>query len=68
MMGIAYKKDIDDDRESPSLKLIELLKERGAVVSYNDSFIPKLKNTEILTLICLQKNLPRLFLKTPIWY
>ena len=43
MLGIAYKKDIDDDRESPSLKLIDLLKERGAVVSYNDPFIPKLK-------------------------
>jgi UDP-N-acetyl-D-glucosamine dehydrogenase len=43
VLGIAYKKDIDDDRESPSLKLIDLLKEKGAAVSYNDPFIPKLK-------------------------
>jgi len=43
VLGIAYKKDIDDDRESPSLKLIDLLKKKGARVSYNDPFIPKLK-------------------------
>lgn len=43
VLGIAYKKNIDDDRESPSLKIIDLLKEKGARVSYNDPFIPKLK-------------------------
>ena len=43
VLGIAYKKDIDDDRESPSLKLIDLLKQKGAVISYNDPLIPKLK-------------------------
>lgn len=40
VLGLAYKKDIDDLRESPSLTLIKLLKERGAEVSYNDPFIP----------------------------
>ncbi len=41
IIGLAYKKDIDDVRESPSLKLIELLKDRGAKVDYNDPYIPK---------------------------
>ena len=46
ILGLAYKKDIDDLRESPSLKLIELLQDHGAVVDYNDDFvtsIPKLR-------------------------
>lgn len=41
IIGLAYKKNIDDVRESPSLKLIELLKEKGAVVSYNDPYVTK---------------------------
>jgi UDP-N-acetyl-D-glucosamine dehydrogenase len=40
VLGLAYKRDIDDLRESPSLTIIELLRERGAVVSYNDPFFP----------------------------
>jgi len=42
ILGMAYKKDIDDPRESPSFKLMELLREQGAVLSYNDPFIPTL--------------------------
>jgi len=42
ILGVAYKKDVDDPRESPSFKLIELLQERGAVLSYNDPYIPQL--------------------------
>jgi UDP-N-acetyl-D-glucosamine dehydrogenase len=42
LLGIAYKKDIDDPRESPSFKLIELLQERGAAISYSDPHIPVL--------------------------
>ncbi len=41
VLGLAYKPDIDDVRESPSLELIELLKERGAKVDYNDPYVPK---------------------------
>jgi len=41
VLGLAYKKDIDDVRESPSLALIELLKKKGATVDYNDPFIPQ---------------------------
>ncbi len=40
MLGIAYKKDIDDLRESPALTIIELLKKAGAEVSYNDPYFP----------------------------
>jgi UDP-N-acetyl-D-glucosamine dehydrogenase len=40
VLGVAYKKDIDDLRESPALTIIELLKEQGAEVSYNDPFFP----------------------------
>jgi UDP-N-acetyl-D-glucosamine dehydrogenase len=43
VLGVAYKKDIDDDRESPSYAVMQLLLERGAAVSYNDPHIPKLR-------------------------
>lgn len=39
ILGIAYKKDIDDQRESPSLKIISLLQKKGAKVSYNDPYV-----------------------------
>ncbi|HKS82979.1 MAG TPA: nucleotide sugar dehydrogenase [Candidatus Acidoferrales bacterium] len=42
LLGIAYKKDVDDLRESPSLKLLELLTSRGAHVDYNDPYFPAL--------------------------
>jgi UDP-N-acetyl-D-glucosamine dehydrogenase len=40
VLGLAYKRDIDDLRESPSLTIIELLGEKGATVAYNDPFFP----------------------------
>lgn len=43
VLGLAYKKDVDDVRESPSVTLIELLQERGAKVDYHDPFIPSAK-------------------------
>ena len=42
LLGVAYKKDIDDLRESPSLKLMQLLRERGAQLDYNDPYFPAL--------------------------
>ena len=41
LMGIAYKQDIDDVRESPALKVIEHLEKQGAIVQYNDPYIPE---------------------------
>ncbi|UCG15127.1 MAG: nucleotide sugar dehydrogenase [Phycisphaerales bacterium] len=40
VLGLAYKRDIDDLRESPSIELIELLRKHGATVDYNDPHIP----------------------------
>jgi UDP-N-acetyl-D-glucosamine dehydrogenase len=40
VLGVAYKKDIDDLRESPALTIIELLQKEGAAVSYNDPYFP----------------------------
>ncbi|MGE0407411.1 MAG: nucleotide sugar dehydrogenase, partial [Candidatus Korobacteraceae bacterium] len=40
VLGVAYKKDIDDLRESPALTIIELLKNAGAIVNYNDPYFP----------------------------
>jgi len=40
VLGLAYKRDVDDLRESPSLTIIELLRKQGAVVAYNDPYFP----------------------------
>jgi UDP-N-acetyl-D-glucosamine dehydrogenase len=40
VLGVSYKRDIDDLRESPSLTILELLRERGALVAYNDPYFP----------------------------
>src|SRR5579863_7608531 len=42
VMGIAYKRDVDDPRESPALRIIELLQQRGAHVDYHDPFFPQM--------------------------
>lgn len=44
VLGAAYKKDVDDNRESPAVKIMHLLMEKEANVSYNDPFIPVLKD------------------------
>ena len=43
LLGVAYKKDIADVRESPALKIAQLLRDRGASVSYHDPFVPEVK-------------------------
>ena len=45
ILGVAYKKDIDDSRESPAFEIIELLEDLGAAVSYHDPHIPVLPRT-----------------------
>jgi UDP-N-acetyl-D-glucosamine dehydrogenase len=45
LLGLAYKKDVDDTRESPAYVLWELLEERGALVTYHDPFVPTVPPT-----------------------
>ena len=45
ILGAAYKKDIDDMRETPAFKVMEILREKGAKVDYHDPFVPKLPAT-----------------------
>jgi UDP-N-acetyl-D-glucosamine dehydrogenase len=42
ILGVAYKKDVDDVRESPALEIMEILEDKGAVLAYSDPYIPKL--------------------------
>jgi len=43
LIGVAYKRDVNDMRESPALDVLELLSKRGAQLSYSDPFVPELK-------------------------
>lgn len=43
VLGVAYKRDINDVRESPALDIMRLLEERGAVVSYHDPYVPEVR-------------------------
>ena len=45
VLGLAYKPNVDDDRESPSYVLMDLLKERGAEVAYYDPYVPVIRPT-----------------------
>ena len=42
ILGVAYKKDVDDVRESPAMEIIQILQHKGAVLSYSDPYIPRL--------------------------
>ena len=43
ILGVAYKADIDDTRESPSIDIMETLRERGARIEYSDPYVPTLQ-------------------------
>ena len=45
VLGVAYKRDLDDTRESPALKIIDLLSKKGAEVVYHDPYVPVLKRS-----------------------
>ena len=45
ILGVAYKRDIDDTRESPAMEIMRLLRDKGAELSYHDAFVPKLYKT-----------------------
>jgi UDP-N-acetyl-D-glucosamine dehydrogenase len=48
LLGVAYKRDIDDVRESPALDIMHLLGKRGAELTYSDPFVPKLRADGVL--------------------
>lgn len=58
VLGIAYKKNIDDMRESPSLKLIELIEKRGAHVEFHDPHIPVIQPTREHPELAGRKSIP----------
>jgi len=58
MLGLAYKKNVDDMRESPALTLIEMLEELGAAVSYHDPFIPRIKPSREHGALTDRKSVP----------
>ena len=47
VLGVAYKKDIDDMRESPTLKVLDLLEKNGAEIIVNDPYIPSFKHKNV---------------------
>src|SRR6185503_1547490 len=64
VMGLSYKPDIDDDRESPSFELIRLLRERGAEVAYCDPYVPVARggrkhDLELASVPCTAEELGR---------
>src|SRR5262249_28044486 len=64
VLGAAYKKNVDDPRESPSFEIMELLQQRGAHVSYNDPYIPELPAMRHHTIRLKSQMLTEEFLHT----
>ncbi len=63
VVGVAYKKDIDDSRESPGIRIIELLKDGGAEVSYYDPYIPEIYDLRQTDLVMSSVKLTEELLK-----
>ncbi|MDY6904266.1 MAG: nucleotide sugar dehydrogenase [Thermodesulfobacteriota bacterium] len=57
IMGVAYKKDVDDDRESPAYTIMDKLQQQGASLMYHDPWIPRLKPTRKYTFSLKSVNL-----------
>ncbi len=47
ILGVTYKKDVDDLRESPVVKILDILRKRGANIFYNDPHVPKLRHNDV---------------------
>jgi UDP-N-acetyl-D-glucosamine dehydrogenase len=58
LLGLAYKANVDDDRESPTYRLIEKLERFGAVVSYNDPYVPAIRMTREYEKYAGRKSVP----------
>jgi UDP-N-acetyl-D-glucosamine dehydrogenase len=57
ILGVAYKRDIDDIRESPAMALMKLLQDKGAKIAYNDPYVPRLRPTRKYTFTMSSKPL-----------
>ncbi len=57
ILGVAFKKDVGDIRESPGLRIIEMLQKNGAVVTYHDYFVPKLPALNMESIVLNEKTL-----------
>ncbi|MFL5331360.1 MAG: nucleotide sugar dehydrogenase [Gemmataceae bacterium] len=62
VIGVAYKKDVDDSRESPAITVLEALEEMGAVVTYHDPYIPIVSLTHQKTIRLINQPLSAEFL------
>jgi UDP-N-acetyl-D-glucosamine dehydrogenase len=58
VVGVAYKKDLDDMRESPALVILELLKTRGAAVAYHDPYVSVIPNTRAHPNLAGMRSIP----------
>ena len=58
ILGLAYKANVDDDRESPSYHLMQKLEEKGATVSYNDPYIPVIRPSREFANYAGRKSVP----------
>lgn len=58
LMGLAYKAGVDDDRESPTYRIMQLLKQKGAQVYYNDPFVPVIRPSREYAHYAGQKSSP----------
>ncbi len=58
VLGVAYKANVDDDRESPSYEIIESLENRGALVSYNDPHVPVIREGRSNTAVAGKTSVP----------
>lgn len=58
VMGLAYKRNVPDIRESPSLKLIELIEERGGTAAYHDPFVPEIPQTREYAALKGRRSVP----------
>ena len=58
MLGLAYKSNVDDDRESPAYHLMEKLEAKGATVEYNDPYIPEIRPSREFAKYAGRKSVP----------
>ena len=63
ILGVAYKRDIDDIRESPAMAIMKLLQDKGAKIAYNDPHVPKLHPTRKYTFTMSSKSLTEALLR-----